>query len=66
MAACLRGFTSVTVWVSDPGIFYSVNAEASKMADALDVLVADVSGETGLSHKKTFGAAEGILIHTSR
>lgn len=36
------------------------------MADAADVLVADVSGETGLSHKKTFGAAEGILIHTSR
>lgn len=36
------------------------------MADVTDVLVADVSGETGLSHKKTFGTAEGLLIHTSR
>lgn len=36
------------------------------MADATDVLVADVSGETILSHKKTFGAAEGVLIRTSR
>lgn len=36
------------------------------MADATDVLVADVSGETGLSHKKAFGTAQGILIPTSR
>lgn len=53
----------VTEW-SDPGIVFSAIAELQRWLQQTCWLW--MSGETGLSHNKTFCTVEGILIHIYR
>lgn len=53
MAVRLNACAFVDVWVSDPGIFFGVNAELQRWQLQSDALVEDESGETGLSHQIT-------------